>query len=228
MVDEKKTVLIYKDALKDLDMLTEEQHSAYLMAFCRYVLEGEDTQFSDPGPGERNVGLTLAWRRMRDGIDINAIKYKRQVDANRENGGKGGRIPKSPMAAQEDIDRIIDAWNKLQDLGVEPVEELKDERLNQMNSAVEQYGADVIVDAITHVRRSDYLIGKVTGKPVKWKYLMEHASEIAAGARDTYHTVVTRSPPDNYGMQRDPQKNANVYDEIARMDAQRGTGEEEV
>ena len=31
MVDEKKTVLIYKDALKDLDMLTEEQHSAYLM-----------------------------------------------------------------------------------------------------------------------------------------------------------------------------------------------------
>lgn len=91
---EKNTRLVYKDEknLKIYQALSAEDFKEFFMKYLSYKV-GDDveiTDFSSPSL----YGLFMMYK---DKIDYNETKWKRQAEANKENGKKGGRPKKSAL-----------------------------------------------------------------------------------------------------------------------------------
>ncbi len=92
---ERKAFLLYHDWEEQLDMLTEKELAAVVMAAMRYSKRGILQQL------ERTE--QLAFLPIKQQIERDSEKYERRSAANKENGKKGGRPKKVSVAAAEQV-----------------------------------------------------------------------------------------------------------------------------
>lgn len=59
-----------------------------------------------------------------------------------------------------DVQKVIDEWNKLQKLGIQPVIRMTPKRSQLLKARIREYGMEKIMEAIEKVKKSDFLTGK--------------------------------------------------------------------
>ena len=63
---------------------------------------------------------------------------------------------------QTNVRRIIEEWNKLQEVGINPIRDIKpsSKRYQLLKGRIREYGIDEVLNAINNVRNSDFLRGE--------------------------------------------------------------------
>lgn len=60
----------------------------------------------------------------------------------------------------EDIQKVINEWNKLQEFGISPVIRMTPSRMKMLKARIREYGADKVFEAIEKTKKSDFLMGR--------------------------------------------------------------------
>lgn len=63
---------------------------------------------------------------------------------------------------QTNVRRVIEEWNKLQEVGINPIRDIKpsSKRCQLLKGRIREYGIDEVLNAINNVRNSDFLRGE--------------------------------------------------------------------
>ena len=95
----------------------------------------------------------------RDVTQQNKIKNKKG-DIDKEKDNK--LIVSKDTICQTDVRRVIEEWNKLQEVGINPIRDIKpsSKRYQLLKGRIREYGIDEVLNAINNVRNSDFLRGE--------------------------------------------------------------------
>ena len=100
-------------------------------------------------------------------------QQRRNKDATKTHSDKGLDIDKDididnklivskDTICQTDVRRVIEEWNKLQEVGINPIRDIKpsSKRCQLLKGRIREYGIDEVLNAINNVRKSDFLRGE--------------------------------------------------------------------
>jgi hypothetical protein len=102
-------------------------------------------------------------------------QQRRNKDATKTHSDKGLNIDKDidkekdnklivslDTICQTDVRRVIEEWNKLQEVGINPIRDIKpsSKRYQLLKGRIREYGIDEVLNAINNVRNSDFLRGE--------------------------------------------------------------------
>ena len=59
-----------------------------------------------------------------------------------------------------DVQKVIDEWNKLHKLGIQPVIRMTPKRSQLLKARIREYGMEKVMEAIEKVKKSDFLTGR--------------------------------------------------------------------
>lgn len=87
------------------------------------------------------------------GLDID-----KDIDKEKDNK----LIVSKDTICQTDVRRVIEEWNKLQEVGINPIRDIKpsSKRCQLLKGRIREYGIDEVLNAINNVRKSDFLRGE--------------------------------------------------------------------
>ena len=60
----------------------------------------------------------------------------------------------------EDVQKVINEWNKLQEFGISPVIRMTPSRMKMLKARIREYGTDKVLEAIEKTKKSDFLMGR--------------------------------------------------------------------
>lgn len=85
---------------------------------------------------------------------------KEDIDIDKEKDNK--LIVSKDTICQTDVRRVIEEWNKLQEVGINPIRDIKpsSKRYQLLKGRIREYGIDEVLNAINNVRNSDFLRGE--------------------------------------------------------------------
>ena len=85
---------------------------------------------------------------------------KEDIDKDKEKDNK--LIVSKDTICQTDVRRVIEEWNKLQEVGINPIRDIKpsSKRYQLLKGRIREYGIDEVLNAINNVRDSDFLRGE--------------------------------------------------------------------
>ena len=84
----------------------------------------------------------------------------KDIDIDKEKDNK--LIVSKDTICQTDVRRVIEEWNKLQEVGINPIRDIKpsSKRCQLLKGRIREYGIDEVLSAINNVRYSDFLRGE--------------------------------------------------------------------
>ena len=100
-------------------------------------------------------------RRNKDATKTHAEKdIGLDIDIDKEKDNK--LIVSKDTICQTDVRRVIEEWNKLQEVGINPIRDIKpsSKRCQLLKGRIREYGIDEVLNAINNVRKSDFLRGE--------------------------------------------------------------------
>lgn len=102
-------------------------------------------------------------RRNKDATKTHAEKdigLDKDIDIDKEKDNK--LIVSKDTICQTDVRRVIEEWNKLQEVGINPIRDIKpsSKRCQLLKGRIREYGIDEVLNAINNVRKSDFLRGE--------------------------------------------------------------------
>lgn len=109
----------------------------------------------------------------RDVTQQNKIKNKKEeLDKDKEKDNN--LIVSKDTIRQTDARRVVEEWNKLQDVGIAPVTRMKSssKRYKMLQTRIREYGIDDVIKAISKIRESDFLLGKKTDFIAKFDWFI--------------------------------------------------------
>lgn len=95
----------------------------------------------------------------RDVTQQNKIKNKKE-ELDKEKDNK--LIVSKDTICQTDVRCVIEEWNKLQEVGINPIKDIKpsSKRCQLLKGRIREYGIDDVIVAINNIRNSDFLRGE--------------------------------------------------------------------
>ena len=108
-------------------------------------------------------GRQAQQRRNKDATKTHAEKdigLDKDIDIDKEKDNK--LIVSKDTICQTDVRRVIEEWNKLQEVGINPIRDIKpsSKRYQLLKGRIREYGIDEVLNAINNVRNSDFLRGE--------------------------------------------------------------------
>lgn len=102
-------------------------------------------------------GRQTQQRRNKDATKTHADKG---LDIDKEKDNK--LIVSKDTICQTDVRRVIEEWNKLQEVGINPIRDIKpsSKRYQLLKGRIREYGINEVLNAINNVRNSDFLRGE--------------------------------------------------------------------
>lgn len=102
-------------------------------------------------------------RRNKDATKTHSDKdigLDKDIDIDKEKDNK--LIVSKDTICQTDVRRVIEEWNKLQEVGINPIRDIKpsSKRYQLLKGRIREYGIDEVLNAINNVRNSDFLRGE--------------------------------------------------------------------
>lgn len=99
-------------------------------------------------------------RRNKDARREKDIGLDKDIDIDKEKDNK--LIVSKDTICQTDVRRVIEEWNKLQEVGINPIRDIKpsSKRCQLLKGRIREYGIDEVLSAINNVRYSDFLRGE--------------------------------------------------------------------
>lgn len=104
-------------------------------------------------------GRQTQQRRNKDATKTHSDKGL-DIDIDKEKDNK--LIVSLDTICQTDVRRVIEEWNKLQEVGINPIRDIKpsSKRYQLLKGRIREYGIDEVLNAINNVRNSDFLRGE--------------------------------------------------------------------
>ncbi len=104
-------------------------------------------------------GRQTQQRRNKDATKTHSDKGL-DIDIDKEKDNK--LIVSKDTICQTDVRRVIAEWNKLQEVGINPIRDIKpsSKRCQLLKGRIREYGIDEVLNAINNVRKSDFLRGE--------------------------------------------------------------------
>lgn len=101
----------------------------------------------------RNKDATKTLSDIDKGLDIELDK-----DIDKDNN----LIVSKDTIRQTDVRRVIEEWNKLQDVGIAPIRDIKpaSKRCQMLKGRIREYGMDDLLKTMDNIRHSDFLRGE--------------------------------------------------------------------
>lgn len=93
------------------------------------------------------------------GLDIDKdIDKDIDIESDKDNN----LIVSKDTIRQTDVRRVVEEWNKLQDVGIAPIRDIKpaSKRCQLLKGRIREYGMDDILKAMDNIRHSDFLRGE--------------------------------------------------------------------
>lgn len=92
--------------------------------------------------------------------DVTQQSKNEKEDIDKEKDNK--LIVSKDTICQTDVRRVIEEWNKLQEVGINPIRDIKpsSKRYQLLKGRIREYGIDEVLNAINNVRNSDFLRGE--------------------------------------------------------------------
>ena len=92
--------------------------------------------------------------------DVTQQSKNKKEDIDKEKDNK--LIVSKDTICQTDVRRVIEEWNKLQEVGINPIRDIKpsSKRYQLLKGRIREYGIDEVLNAINNVRNSDFLRGE--------------------------------------------------------------------
>lgn len=108
-------------------------------------------------------GRQTQQRRSKDATKTHAEKnigLDKDIDIDKEKDNK--LIVSKDTICQTDVRRVIEEWNKLQEVGINPIRDIKpsSKRYQLLKGRIREYGINEVLNAINNVRNSDFLRGE--------------------------------------------------------------------
>ena len=106
-------------------------------------------------------GRQTQQRRNKDATKTHSEKgLDIDKDIDKEKNNK--LIVSKDTICQTDVRRVIEEWNKLQEVGINPIRDIKpsSKRCQLLKGRIREYGIDEVLNAINNVRKSDFLRGE--------------------------------------------------------------------
>ena len=93
-------------------------------------------------------------------VRIKSLTIDKDIDIDKEKDNK--LIVSKDTICQTNVRRIIEEWNKLQEVGINPIRDIKpsSKRYQLLKGRIREYGIDEVLNAINNVRNSDFLRGE--------------------------------------------------------------------
>ncbi len=90
--------------------------------------------------------------------DVTQQNKKEDIDKEKDNK----LIVSKDTICQTDVRRVIEEWNKLQEVGINPIRDIKpsSKRCQLLKGRIREYGLDDVINAIENVHNSDFLRGE--------------------------------------------------------------------
>lgn len=106
-------------------------------------------------------GRQTQQRRNKDATKTHSDKgldIDKDIDKEKDNK----LIVSKDTICQTDVRRVIEEWNKLQEVGINPIRDIKpsSKRCQLLKGRIREYGIDEVLNAINNVRKSDFLRGE--------------------------------------------------------------------
>lgn len=104
-------------------------------------------------------GRQTQQRRNKDATKTHSdIGLDKDIDKEKDNK----LIVSKDTICQTDVRRVIEEWNKLQEVGINPIRDIKpsSKRCQLLKGRIREYGIDEVLNAINNVRKSDFLRGE--------------------------------------------------------------------
>lgn len=104
-------------------------------------------------------GRQTQQRRNKDATKTHAEKG---LDIDKDIDKDNKLIVSKDTICQTDVRRVIEEWNKLQEVGINPIRDIKpsSKRCQLLKGRIREYGIDEVLNAINNVRNSDFLRGE--------------------------------------------------------------------
>ena len=138
---------------------TDEKKMLLLKDNGSYSLTGgnpiDDTRLIE------HSGRQTQQRRNKDATKTHSDKgldIDKDIDKEKDNK----LIVSKDTICQTDVRRVIEEWNKLQEVGINPIRDIKpsSKRCQLLKGRIREYGIDEVLNAINNVRKSDFLRGE--------------------------------------------------------------------
>ena len=106
-------------------------------------------------------GRQTQQRRNKDATKTHSDKgldIDKDIDKEKDNK----LIVSKDTICQTDVQRVIEEWNKLQEVGINPIRDIKpsSKRYQLLKGRIREYGIDEVLNAINNARNSDFLRGE--------------------------------------------------------------------
>lgn len=103
----------------------------------------------------RNKDATKTLSDIDKGLDID-------IELDKDKEKDNNLIVSKDTIHQTDVRRVIEEWNKLQDVGIAPIRDIKpaSKRCQMLKGRIREYGMDDLLKAMDNIRHSDFLRGE--------------------------------------------------------------------
>lgn len=103
----------------------------------------------------RNKDATKTLSDIDKGLDID-------IELDKDKEKDNNLIVSKDTIRQTDVRRVIEEWNKLQEVGINPIRDIKQssKRYQLLKGRIREYGMDDILKAMDNIRHSDFLRGE--------------------------------------------------------------------
>ena len=110
-------------------------------------------------------GRQTQQRRSKDATKTHAEKdigLDKDIDIDIDKEKDNKLIVSKDTICQTNVRRIIEEWNKLQEVGINPIRDIKpsSKRYQLLKGRIREYGIDEVLNAINNVHNSDFLRGE--------------------------------------------------------------------
>lgn len=103
----------------------------------------------------RNKDATKTLSDIDKGLDID-------IELDKDKEKDNNLIVSKDTIRQTDVRRVIEEWNKLQDVGIAPIRDIKpaSKRCQMLKGRIREYGMNDLLKAMDNIRHSDFLRGE--------------------------------------------------------------------
>lgn len=103
----------------------------------------------------RNKDATKTLSDIDKGLDID-------IELDKDKEKDNNLIVSKDTIRQTDVRRVIEEWNKLQNVGIAPIRDIKpaSKRCQLLKGRIREYGMDDLLKAMDNIRHSDFLRGE--------------------------------------------------------------------
>ena len=136
---------------------TDEKKMLLLKDNGSYSLTG-----GNPIDDTRLIERSGRQTQQRRNIDATKTHSDKGLDIDKDKEKDNKLIVSKDTICQTDVRRVIEEWNKLQEVGINPISDIKpsSKRCQLLKGRIREYGIDEVLNAINNVRKSDFLRGE--------------------------------------------------------------------